>query len=130
MSARRWDVPDLTHASGLHRQVINRLVYDERKRLKMEPRQTTVTGLAKAFGVSENHIRLVARQAMGELPDDIDLTVIHGVKEATNDELLMELAGRLGVQMLEKRPPPGVAKRTVTKPLPKAGRTKRQTREA
>lgn len=95
MDARGWHAADLTRASGLSRQVVHNLLRDRRPELRMQPRDATVAGLAKAFNVDEKRIRYVALQAMNVIPDDRDLVIVHELRDADDDALLRELGSRL-----------------------------------
>lgn len=95
LDARHWDAAELTRRSKLSRQVVHGLLNDRRRTLKMQPRDATVRGLSKAFGMDEKHIRLVALQAMEVIPDDLDLVIVHELRQADNAALLSELAERL-----------------------------------
>lgn len=105
MDARGWRAADLTRASGLSRQVVHNLLRDRRPRLMMQPRDTTVAGLAKAFSVDEKRIRFVALQAMDVIPDDRELVIVHELKDADDDSLLRELRLRLSTRLADADPP-------------------------
>lgn len=92
MDKRGWTASDLQRASGLSKQHISRLLKDDRVHLQQRPDQTTVDGLARAFGVDPIVVLSHVAEAMGlptsrvQVPDPAALT---------DDELLRILAERL-----------------------------------
>lgn len=65
MAMRGWRQRDLVEASGLSRQVVSKILRDERELLPRRPDPETVTALAQAFEVSEEAVLAAVGVAMG-----------------------------------------------------------------
>lgn len=94
MDARNWRAADLVARSGISKQVISGLLSDDRETVDRMPTEKTIAGLCKAFSVSRDAMLAVVGEAMG-LPVARP-TVIYDASRVPNDELIRELARRLG----------------------------------
>lgn len=100
LDARAWQQADLVHASGLTRQRVSQMLSDDRTVLPSAPRRETLQALARAFRVSESTVTAVAFEAMG-----YDLEVVRSetdLSTATDEQLVLALADRLGVDLGHK----------------------------
>jgi transcriptional regulator with XRE-family HTH domain len=86
----------LASLAGVSRQVINTILRDNRDRLNQAPDEKTVNGLAAAFNLKPEVVWTAVAVSMG-MPSYVVPTITHEVKAATNEDLLNELADRLGV---------------------------------
>lgn len=93
LDARGWQAHDLAKASGLSRQLISKLVNDDREILPQLPRTTTLEALAQAFNVTTAHVTTVAVEALG-VPGVNAPAIVHQIEEADDEELLRELLRR------------------------------------
>lgn len=93
LDARGWRAHDLEKASGLSRQLISKLVNDDRDVLPQIPRTTTLEALAKAFNVTTAHVTTVAVEALG-VADVKAPAVVHQIEAVSDDVLLRELLRR------------------------------------
>lgn len=94
MDTRNWRAADLAARSGISKQVISGLLTDDRDTVDRMPTEKTIAGLCKAFSVSRDAVLAVVGEAMG-LPVGRP-TVIYDASRVPNDELIRELARRLG----------------------------------
>lgn len=93
LDARGWQAHDLAKASGLSRQLISKLVNDDRDVLPQIPRTKTLEALAQAFNVSPAHVTTVAVEALG-VPDVNAPAVVHQIEDVDDEVLLRELLRR------------------------------------
>lgn len=103
MAARNWDRQDLEREAGLSRAQVHRLVSDDRSRLPQPPHAETVQALAKAFRLTDESVWSAVAEAMG-LPRSAAPSITHEVKAVSNEELVKELANRLGLAVSIRRP--------------------------
>jgi transcriptional regulator with XRE-family HTH domain len=99
LDARHWRQADLVRASGLSRSHVSKLLKDVRPRLAQLPDDTTLNGLAAAFKMDVSEVRRVATRAVG-VSDDPAPTMVFGLREATDAELLSELQKRLAARLI------------------------------
>lgn len=103
LDARGWKPADLARASGMSPQLVSQLLNDERDRLSSIPKEPTIAGIAKAFGVSESVVIGHVFEALG-----YDLNVVRteiDLSSLNDAQLLDELATRL----VARRKPPDFA---------------------
>lgn len=93
MDARLMTQADLVRRSGLHRSHVSKLVNDRRSRLSQLPAKDTIEGLARAFRVTPGVILSKAVEALDIGFEAKDF--VYGLSEATDEELLGEIAQRL-----------------------------------
>lgn len=98
MTAKGWGQSDLAKRAGLDRQVVHRIVKDERDRLKDPPHASTVEGLANAFDLPDTAVWSAVAEAMG-LPRTAAPSIIHEVTGVSNEELIKELARRMDLEV-------------------------------
>lgn len=94
MERRGITQTQLADATGMTKQNIGRIVNDSRPRLKQRPDPETVDALARGLNVPEGAIWLAVAEAMG-IPISESVQFTREVDEATNEELLREIARRL-----------------------------------
>ncbi|WP_170931786.1 helix-turn-helix domain-containing protein [Brachybacterium massiliense] len=92
MDKRGWTAAELSRASGLSRQNLSRLLNDDRDVLQRRPEPSTITGLARAFRMTEDQVLSYVAEAMGFKPARIPVS---DVSALSNEELLRVLAERL-----------------------------------
>lgn len=97
LDTRGWQAHDLAKASGLSRQLISKLVNDDRDVLPQIPRTKTLEALAQAFNVSTAHVTTVAVEALG-VPDVNAPAVVHQIEDVDDEVLLRELLRRAGLR--------------------------------
>jgi transcriptional regulator with XRE-family HTH domain len=112
LDTRGWQAHDLAKASGLSRQLISKLVNDDRKVLPQLPRTTTLEALARAFNVSTAHVTTVAVEALG-VPGVNAPAVVHEIESVDDEVLLRELLRRAIVRDQVPEPIP-IRKRAAT----------------
>lgn len=92
MDARKWRQRDLVRESGLSRSLVSQLLnQDELRRMVAG---STVTGLAKAFGIDERIVIVKSAEAVG-VPVDVLTPVIITAWDVSNEELLAIISSRL-----------------------------------
>lgn len=92
MDKRGWTAAELSRASGLSRQNLSRLLNDDRDVLQRRPEPSTITGLARAFRMTEDQVLSYVAEAMGFKPARIPVS---DVSALSDEELLRVLAERL-----------------------------------
>lgn len=98
MDAEGWTQSELADKAKLDRQIINKIVLDDRKRLTHPPSEKTVHGLATAFNLPDDAVWGAVAEAMG-LPRSAAPAITHEVKGVSHAVLLTELASRLGLEI-------------------------------
>lgn len=93
MDSRGMRNRDLEQRSGLSRQLVSKLVNDQRDVLTRLPTRDTLEGIARAFNTSVEVVLGKAVESLGLGFTSADF--VYGVSEASNDELLAELRSRL-----------------------------------
>lgn len=96
LDARGWRQADLARASGLSPQLVSQIMHTKRRKTRIE--ESTVAGLVRAFG--EQHEPVIRRkvvEAMGMDPSPVQF--VRTVQDASDEELLAELARRLNVSV-------------------------------
>ena len=91
MDLRRMRPADVERAGGPSRQVLSKLLNDNRDSLDRRPDSATVQSLAKAFGIPVEKVLASVAEAMG-LPTTV---TVAGLETATNQELLDEIRRRM-----------------------------------
>lgn len=84
---------DLVKASGLSKQLVGSLLSDTRDRLGEMPEPKTIEGLARAFSVPADAVRVVAAQALGIQVNSPVL--VASARDVSDEDLLRELSTRL-----------------------------------
>ena len=91
MDLRRMRPADVERAGGPSRQVLSKLLNDNRDSLDRRPDSATVQSLAKAFGIPVEKVLASVVEAMG-LPTSV---TVAGLETASNEELLDEIRRRM-----------------------------------
>lgn len=92
MDDRGMLASDLATASGLSKATISTILKDQRDRLDAMPDRGTVSGLARALGISNDRLMLAAAEAYG-VPVDAPITVATA-EGMPDSELARELLRR------------------------------------
>ncbi|MDO5619305.1 helix-turn-helix domain-containing protein [Kocuria sp.] len=128
MDAQNMRTAELIRLSGLSKQTIYNLINDPRDHMDQTPQRKTVTGLAKALGVSEVQILTESARAIGvPIGDDRD-----SLRDASNEELLRVVLSRMtdpeesdgrgkAASMNQSAGDPGGNNPTTTQPDPGVG---------
>lgn len=94
VDTRGWKQADLVRSSGLRRQLVSSILSDSREHLGQMPDDSTLEGLAKAFGVPVEVVRIAAaRSLVGYIDDGSDLTI--QLQDVSTDALLNEVRRRI-----------------------------------
>jgi transcriptional regulator with XRE-family HTH domain len=94
LDERGWERADLMRRSGLSRQQVHRLLTDDRPRLPEIPDETTIMGLANAFGprsLVDIQRAIIEAIGLGQAEDRVRVDV----RYAGNNDLIEELRARL-----------------------------------
>lgn len=102
LDARGWRQADLVRSSGLSRQLISNILRDDRPALGQMPEESTITSLAKGFGISADVVRRAASRALAGYSDSgeplrVDLASVSDA--ALVAELHRRLAADTGTQV-------------------------------
>lgn len=101
---RGWKQANLVRASGLSRQLINKILNDKREHLGQMPDDSTMEGIAKGFGLPVEVVRTAAARSLAGYEDDgsaltLDLRGVH------LDALLNEIRRRVHDVEVATEPP-------------------------
>ena len=91
---RGWNQSDLARESGLSKQVVSKLLREGRAPIARLLRDTTIEGLARALQVHVGVVRAAIAEEM-RLPGG-EVQVVYDARGVADDELVRELARRLG----------------------------------
>lgn len=94
LARRGWNQSDLARESGLSKQVVSKLLRDDRAPVSRLLKSTTVDGLARALQVDSGVVRAAIAEEMG-LPGS-EVQVVFDARGVADDDLIRELARRLG----------------------------------
>jgi transcriptional regulator with XRE-family HTH domain len=64
MDARGWRPSELARRAGLHRQLISKILNDQRDHLGQMPDDATLAGIAAALGIPEGRVRQAAARSL------------------------------------------------------------------
>lgn len=70
LDQRGWKPADLERRSGLHRQLIWKILHDERETLGRMPDETTMEKIASGFGIPVERVRTAAARSLRGYEDD------------------------------------------------------------
>lgn len=93
LARRGWNQSDLARESGLSKQVVSKLLREDRAPVARLLRTTTVDGLAHALQVDTGVVRAAIAEEMG-LPGS-EVQVVYDARGVGDDDLIRELARRL-----------------------------------
>jgi transcriptional regulator with XRE-family HTH domain len=94
LDARGWAPADLVRRSGLHRQLVWKILHDDRPTLGQMPDESTLEGIARGFRVSVERVRVAAARSLRGYEDD-DTPIVTDLSEVSTDALLYEIRRRL-----------------------------------
>jgi transcriptional regulator with XRE-family HTH domain len=93
LDARGWNQAELVRRSGLHRQLVWKILNDERDNLGQMPDDTTLEGIARGFGIPADRVRTAAARSLVGYVDD-GHPIATDVRDVPTDVLLEELRRR------------------------------------
>lgn len=93
LDARGWEPADLVRRSGLRRQLVWKILHDEREHLGQMPDASTLEGIARGFSIPVDRVRTAAARSLAGYVDD-GRPVVTDVRELTTEVLLEELRRR------------------------------------
>ncbi|MGZ9830197.1 helix-turn-helix domain-containing protein [Tsukamurella ocularis] len=94
LDERGWRPADLARKSGLSKQLISDVLKDDRDHLGRMPNPSTISALARGFGIAEETVRAAAARSLVDYSDDgTALTITLG--EVSTDALLNEIRRRI-----------------------------------
>ena len=94
LDARGWTPADLVHRSGLSRQLVWKILHDDRPTLGQMPDESTLEGIARGFGISVERVRVAAARSLRGYEDD-DTPIVTDLREVSTDALLHEIRRRV-----------------------------------
>jgi transcriptional regulator with XRE-family HTH domain len=108
LDARGWKQAELVKRSGLSRQLVSKLLSDNRPYLGQMPEESTLEGIARGFSMSVERVRFAAARSLAGYEDD-GHPIATDLSHVDIDALLGEVRRRvLGSRpdQLEDWPPP------------------------
>lgn len=94
LDARGWKQADLVHRSGLSRQVVSKILRDDREYLGQMPDESTLRALATGFEVPVERVRTAAARALARY-DDAGEPLTADLSSVSIDALLQEIKRRV-----------------------------------
>lgn len=94
LDARGWEPPELVRRSGLHRQLVWKILHDDRDYLVQMPDEGTLEALARGFGIPVDRVRIAAARSIDGYTDG-DGPLMLDVTQLPNDVLIEELRRRI-----------------------------------
>lgn len=94
IDARNWDSAELARRSGLHRQLIWKVLHDSRDHLGQMPKERTLEALARGFGIPIDRVRSAASRSLDGYSGE-DGPVISDATRLSTDVLIEELRRRV-----------------------------------
>lgn len=94
LDARGWNPANLVRKSGLRRQLVWKILHDDRPHLGQMPDESTMQALADGFGISVEHVRTAAARSLRGYRDD-GAPLGADLSEVSVDVLLTEIRRRL-----------------------------------
>lgn len=91
---RGWSPADLVRRSGLSRQLISKILNDDRHHLGQMPDDSTLEGLAQGFGVPAEVVRTAAARSLVGYTDDGSALTIQ-LRDVSTEALLNEIRRRI-----------------------------------
>lgn len=102
LDARGWKPAELARRAGVHRQLVWKILHDDREYLGQMPDESTLAALAHGFGIPVDTVRTAAARSLSGYSDDGG-PIVPDVQDVPTDVLLEELRRRLQVD--ENQPP-------------------------
>lgn len=94
LDARGWQQADLVKRSGLSRQLVSKILSDDRPHLGQMPDDTTLEKIAHGFQVPVDRVRTAAARSLARYEDD-GRSLITDLRGVHMDALLGEIRRRL-----------------------------------
>lgn len=94
LDARGWKPAELARRSRLHRQLIWKILNDERDHLGQMPDESTMEALAAGLGISVDRVRTAAARSLSGYTDD-GAPITTDLKKVPIDALLGEIRRRI-----------------------------------
>jgi len=70
LDARGWKPAELARQSGLRRQLVWKILHDNRPTLGQMPDESTIEGIARGFGIPVDRVRIAAARSLRGYEDD------------------------------------------------------------
>lgn len=96
LHVRGWDSAELVRRSGLRRQLIWKILHDDRDHLGQMPEDSTLERIALGFSIPVDRVRTAAARSIGGYTDD-GQPLATAIRDLPTDVLLEELRRRLEV---------------------------------
>jgi transcriptional regulator with XRE-family HTH domain len=93
LDARGWKMADLARRAGLHRQLIWKILHDDRDTLGNMPDDATLQGIARGFSIPVDRVRTAAARSLVGYIDD-GRPLVTDVRDLSTDVLIEELRRR------------------------------------
>lgn len=103
LDARGWDAAELVRRSGLRRQLIWKILHDDRKSLGQLPDRATLDAIAHGLSIPVERLRVAATRSLDGY-DSGGIPVTHDVKEVPTEVLLEELRRRIPASGAPNKP--------------------------
>lgn len=96
LDSRTWEPKELIRRSGLHRQLIWKILKDDRPVLPQIPHTSTLEGIARGFDIPVERVRTAAARAVRGYKDSEDAAPLAvNLRDVSADELLAEVRRRI-----------------------------------
>ena len=93
LDARGWKPAELARQSGLRRQLVWKILHDNRPTLGQMPDESTIEGIARGFGIPVDRVRIAAARSLRGYEDD-GAPLSNDLSAVSNDVLLTEIRRR------------------------------------
>lgn len=93
LDARGWKPAELARQSGLRRQLVWKILHDNRPTLGQMPDESTMEGIASGFGIPVDRVRIAAARSLRGYEDD-GAPLSNDLSAVSNDVLLTEIRRR------------------------------------
>lgn len=93
LDAHGWKPAEFARKAGLHRQLVSKILKDDRPRLGQMPDESTMEAIAKGFGIPVDRVRTAASRALRGYEDD-GAPLSNDLSEVSDDVLLTEIRRR------------------------------------
>lgn len=96
LDERGWKPAELARRGGLNRQLISKILNDDREHLGQMPDESTMVGIARGFQISPQQVRTAAARSLTGYSDD-GHAIATDVRSLPTDVLIEELRRRTRV---------------------------------
>lgn len=93
LDARGWKPAELARRAGMHRQLVWKILNDDREHIGQIPDTATMEAIAHGFSIPVDHVRIAAARSLAGYTDD-GRPIATDVRELSTDVLLEELRRR------------------------------------